>query len=489
MFQSEATIYVSDLPQSFDEAKVREVFGQYGEIEKVLVRKYKSVDLNYCFIQYKAKEGAEKAFDEANFMKLETSSIFIQYMAPKLRLLRLSSENAVMISNVALDATNKSFYNQYKSFGKIIFSFLVLNKGYGYIQYETKEAAKAAIESSPDIVAYSYKPIPKSFTEVVVTNVSEEAFPGIKELFEQLGEIKNIEKTEDSYYVRFAEHKAADAAFLFMHMCIAGSTIIKVDISPRESDYFHYYLLEAATHVGDEDAFTKIALRNLPSTVTCGQDVRQICEKYGLVLAPRLNLNEKWESLGTATCTMQSHEDAIKVIEGLKKDNSEIIAARSMTVDEAKLYKEVSDLKIYRDQTNSSKDRQFLVPNVKDQKTVRAEFKNAMRIDFCGSLCLVMFKSVELMDTAVSNYNGKFGSLLFFEKVGSMSLPPLGKSWPPLQRFPFRNNVRDRFMRKIKEMRPDFNEDRFKDVTPEVARFLLAHVKVMNAWLDEDKAQ
>lgn len=485
MFQSEAVIYISDIPATYTEDKMREIFSKYGEIEQILLRKYRSVDFQYSFIQYKAKEQAEKAFDEANFMRLETSSIFIQFMSPKIRQLRFSSDNAVLISGVSPETTNKSFYDKYKSFGKIIFSYLVQNKGYGYIQYETKKAAKAATESDANITNYTYKPLAKAFQEVVVNDVSEEAFPGIKSLFEKLGEIKNIEKVDKSYYIRFADHKAADSAFLFFNMCIVGSSIVKVDISPRETDYFHYYLLEAATHMGDEDSFVKVALKNLPNTVTCGQHVREICEKYGAVQAPRLNLNEKWESLGTATCTMISHQDALNVIEGLKRDNSQIIAARSMSIDEAKLYKEVSDLKIYRDQTNSSKDRQFLVTEPKELKLIKDEFKSAMRVDLCGSLALVMFKTTELMDAAVSNYNGKFGSLLFFEKVDSMALPPLGKSWPPQQRFPFRNNVRDRFMRKVLAMRPDFNENKFKDVTPEVARFLLGHEKVMNAWLDE----
>ena len=128
-----------------------------------------------------------------------------------------------------------------------------------------------------------------------------------------------------------------------------------------------------------------------------------------------------------------------------------------------------------------------MIRGFKEENTsnVKKIFSVARQISKVGSLVLVIFKDTKQLDAAISSYSGTFGDLLFFNKDLTVSAVPLGKTFPPQQRFPFRNNIIERLKVKLITMNVELPQEKFNDVSPDVARFLIAHEKVLKAWIEE----
>ena len=484
MFEKDSTIYVSELPANYSEKEATDFFGSCGKIEKILLKNYHSSEGKYAFVCYEKKDMARKAFETLNYSLIGDKNIFIQYAYKVIREKRYNSEDSIIIRDLPETETDRTVFDKYKEYGQIIFCHInTYDRKTCYIQYMNDSGVK---KSGGEV--YKYSPLTETFTQVKVEGIQEQDEEGILKLLKELGEMDVCNKQQDgAYFIKYKTHEAANAAISFLHLCVVGSSVIKVHISEKDTNQYRYCLNELVTHMADESDFTNVALKNLPTTVTCGQDVREICEKYGKVRAPRLNLNENWGSLGSAMCMMMTHEDALKLIEGLSKDGSSIIASRSMTSEEAKLNKESMDADVILAQRNSSKDRQFLIRgyNEEDTAAVKKSFSVARQITKVGTLVLVIFKDTKQLDQAVSSYSGQYGDLLFFNKDANISAVPLGKTFPPQQRFPFRNNIIERLKVKVTMMDVNLPPEKYKDVTPDVARFLIAHEKVLQAWINE----
>lgn len=484
MFENDATIYVSSLPKDYSNDQANEFFGNAGKIKNILLKNYKSSEGKYAFVTYENKEEAVKAFDTLNYTKIGNNEIFIQFAAKNFRDLRAKSLNSVIVRDVPEDETDRTMYEKYKEFGQIVFLHLQKrNPRVCYIQYLNENS----VENSK-AEKYEYKTLADTYREVKISGIQEKDFNGVSLLVNELGETESVEKGKDSLTIRFHEHEVAKSCSDFLHNCIVGSSVIKVEISEKVNNEYRYCFVELVTHMNDEADFTVIALRNLPKSVQCGQDVRVICEKYGNVRSPRLSLDESWNSLGSAICMMMTHEDAVKAIEGINKEGSGIVASRSITTEESKILKEEMNKSLSVAQKNSSKDRQFLIHGCKSEETmeeIKKAFKVARSITKCGYLVLVIFKDTKQLDNAVSAYSGSYGDLLFFNKDESIPSVPLGKTFPPQARFPFRNNIIERLKIRIMANGIKVNPEKFDDISPDVARFLIAHEKVLNAWLEE----
>ncbi|XP_072178470.1 heterogeneous nuclear ribonucleoprotein Q-like [Diadema setosum] len=69
-------VYIRNLSQESTEAKIKEDFGQYGEVEKAKKMK------DYCFVHFKERESAMKAIEEMNGKEYEGSCIEVSLAKP-----------------------------------------------------------------------------------------------------------------------------------------------------------------------------------------------------------------------------------------------------------------------------------------------------------------------------------------------------------------------------------------------------------------------
>ena len=77
-------LYIGNLPWSFDNEKLKELFASYGEIEEatVISDKYSGRSKGFGFVTFKDDESAKKAIDEMNEKEIEGRAIKVNEAKP-----------------------------------------------------------------------------------------------------------------------------------------------------------------------------------------------------------------------------------------------------------------------------------------------------------------------------------------------------------------------------------------------------------------------
>ena len=77
-------IYVGNLPYSVDGAKLKELFGSYGDIEEatVIQDKFSGRSKGFGFVTFKEDEAAKKAIDEMNDKEIEGRQLKVNEAKP-----------------------------------------------------------------------------------------------------------------------------------------------------------------------------------------------------------------------------------------------------------------------------------------------------------------------------------------------------------------------------------------------------------------------
>jgi len=84
--KSPLNLYVNHLPKEYNEDQLKELFGQYGQVESVRIFKHKpeAKDSTAC-IRYAKKRGAAEAIDALHNTTLEEHTISVEYAVDKKR--------------------------------------------------------------------------------------------------------------------------------------------------------------------------------------------------------------------------------------------------------------------------------------------------------------------------------------------------------------------------------------------------------------------
>jgi polyadenylate-binding protein len=150
-FQS-ASLYVGDLHTDTDEAKLIEKFSTVGTV--VLVRicrdKITRQSLGYGYVNFSQPSEAERALDTLNFEPVNGVPMRIMW-SQRDPSLRKSGVGNVFIKNLDSTIDNKALYDTFSAFGEIISCKIITDeqnnsKGYGFVHFETREAADNAIK-------------------------------------------------------------------------------------------------------------------------------------------------------------------------------------------------------------------------------------------------------------------------------------------------------------------------------------------------------
>ncbi|CZT04111.1 probable PAB1-mRNA polyadenylate-binding protein [Rhynchosporium agropyri] len=242
--QASASLYVGELESTVTEAMLFELFSQIGSVASIRVCRDAVTrrSLGYAYVNYNTTIDGEKALEELNYTLIKGRPCRIMW-SQRDPALRKTGQGNVFIKNLDTAIDNKALHDTFAAFGNILSCKVAqdetgASKGYGFVHYETDEAASQAIKHVNGMLLNEKKVfvghhIPKkdrqskfeemkaNFTNIYVKNipveVTDEEF---RDLFEKFGDVTSASLARDQEnnksrgfgFVNFINHEHAAKA-------------------------------------------------------------------------------------------------------------------------------------------------------------------------------------------------------------------------------------------------------------------------------------
>ncbi|KAK2887254.1 hypothetical protein Q8A67_015482 [Cirrhinus molitorella] len=237
-----ASLYVGDLHQDVTEAMLYEKFSPAGAILSIRVCRDMITrrSLGYAYVNFQQPADAERALDTMNFDVIKGRPVRIMW-SQRDPSLRKSGVGNIFIKNLDKSIDNKALYDTFSAFGNILSCKVVCDengsKGYGFVHFETQEAAERAIEKMNGMLLNDRKVFvgrfksrkereaelgarAKEFTNVYIKNFGEDMDDDkLKDVFSKYGNAMSIRVMTDENgksrgfgFVSFERHEDAQRA-------------------------------------------------------------------------------------------------------------------------------------------------------------------------------------------------------------------------------------------------------------------------------------
>ncbi|XP_031722487.1 polyadenylate-binding protein 1A-like [Anarrhichthys ocellatus] len=237
-----ASLYVGDLHQDVTEAMLYEKFSPAGAILSIRVCRDMITrrSLGYAYVNFQQPADAERALDTMNFDVIKGRPVRIMW-SQRDPSLRKSGVGNIFIKNLDKSIDNKALYDTFSAFGNILSCKVVCDengsKGYGFVHFETQEAAERAIEKMNGMLLNDRKVFvgrfksrkereaelgarAKEFTNVYVKNFGEDIDEEkLRDVFSKYGNAMSIRVMSDDGgksrgfgFVSFERHEDAQKA-------------------------------------------------------------------------------------------------------------------------------------------------------------------------------------------------------------------------------------------------------------------------------------
>lgn len=238
-----ASLYVGELDPAVTEAMLFELFSSIGQVASIRVCRDAVTrrSLGYAYVNYNNTADGERALEDLNYTVIKGRPCRIMW-SQRDPALRKTGQGNVFIKNLDSAIDNKALHDTFTQFGNILSCKVAQDefgqsKGYGFVHYETGEAATAAIRSVNGMLLNEkkvfvghhiakrdrmskFEEMKANFTNIYVKNIDEEVTDEeFTQLFEKFGDIISATITRDEAgksrgfgFVNYINHEHAATA-------------------------------------------------------------------------------------------------------------------------------------------------------------------------------------------------------------------------------------------------------------------------------------
>jgi len=218
-----ASLYVGDLHPDVTEAMLYEVFNAVGPVGTIRVCRdsVSRRSLGYAYVNYHSVSDAERAIDTLNYNSIKGRSCRVLW-SQRDPSARKNAVGNIFVKNLDKNIDNKALYDTFSLFGNILSCKVSMDekggsRGYGFVHFETEEAANTAIqrvngmmigdktvEVAMFVKARTDNP-KENYTNLYIKNLpSDFTEEQLKDLFSQHGTITSTCLQEDKQGRSFA---------------------------------------------------------------------------------------------------------------------------------------------------------------------------------------------------------------------------------------------------------------------------------------------
>ena len=360
-FQS-ASLYVGDLKPEVTEARLFELFNQVGPVASIRICRdtVTRMSLGYGYVNFHNVTDADRAIDTMNFQNIDGKPCRIMW-SQRDPGLRKSGVGNVFVKNLAPSVDNKDLYDLFSEFGNILSCKVATgeegkSKGYGYVHFETAEAAEFAIAKLNGLVIEEHQVYVGMFVkrnersgQADWTNLYVKQFPTawdeekLTSIFSAFGEIASVSLTKDEAgeskrfgFVNFTEHEPAEKAVEELN----GKKFEEEGEEPFELYVTRFQKKnERSRDIKQKldtirgERITKyqgmnLYVKNLDDTVT-DEQFNEIFSAFGTITSSRIMRDENKASKGFGFICYSSPEEATRCVSEL---NGTVINGKPIVV-------------------------------------------------------------------------------------------------------------------------------------------------------------
>jgi polyadenylate-binding protein len=383
-----ASLYVGDLAPDIPENVLFEIFNQVGPVASIRVCRDTVTrrSLGYAYVNFHNAADAERALDTMNFTLIKNKPCRIMW-SQRDPSLRRSGVGNIFVKNLDTSVDNKALYDTFSLFGNILSCKVATDeraesKGYGYVHYETAEAANEAIDKIDGMliagkqvhvghfVRRNERAGQSDWTNVYIKNIplewSEEE---LKKRFSEFGEVTSLKiemgipaptpkptpaaegeeepaaaaeeepavpKSKGFGFVNFAEHEAAQACVAEMNGKVFGEGEDAKEMfvcraqkkGERQRELQQKYDQMKLERINKYQG-VNLYVKNLDESIS-EEDVREAFAPFGTITSARIMKDHNTgQNLGFGFVCFSAPEEATKAVQEM---NNKMLANKPVYV-------------------------------------------------------------------------------------------------------------------------------------------------------------
>ncbi|XP_029768472.1 polyadenylate-binding protein 1-like [Terrapene carolina triunguis] len=355
-----ASLYVGDLHPDVTEAMLYEKFSPAGPIMSIRVCRDVATrrSLGYAYINFQQPADAERALDTMNFEVIKGRPIRIMW-SQRDPGLRKSGVGNVFIKNLDDSIDNKALYDTFSAFGNILSCKVVCDengsRGYGFVHFETHEAANRAIDTMNGMLLNDRKVFvghfksrrereaefgarAMEFTNVFIKNFGDDMDDDrLREIFSKFGKTLSVRVMMDDTgrskgfgFVNFEKHEEAQKAVADMNgkqingrMVYVGRAQKRMERQSELKRKFEQIKQERVSRYQGVNLYVK----NLDDGID-DERLRKEFSPYGTITSAKV-MTEGGHSKGFGFVCFSSPEEATKAVTEM---NGRIVSTKPLYV-------------------------------------------------------------------------------------------------------------------------------------------------------------